>query len=309
MALYENLSEFSGKRVADFNAPGDISDFSAVAPRVRCDWDDKRTLGELLQLLLDQPGSDLIEALVFGVWMEDGESYEVTPQSAIDLLVQKSTSLPALKAVFFGDIISEENEMSWIEQGDYSQLWAAYPKLECAAFRGGNGLRLGPIEHPNLKSLIVQTGGMSTQTLEEALNAKAPLRHLELWLGDEGYGATTGVSDFDDLFSGKLFADLEYLGLKNCEYTDDLAAALVQSAIIDRIKTLDLSLGTLTDKGAKALVESGKLGNIALDISHHYVGENMIAQLKLASRSLNAADAQEPDTWDDEEHYYIAVSE
>lgn len=307
MAFHENLTEYGGKTVTDFKAPGDIADFGAVAPRLRCDYDDKQTLSDYLALLLDQPGSDQITALVIGVWKD---SYDLRPDDLLERLVARKEGLPNLRALFIGDIISEENEISWIKQGNQAILWDAFPSLEVFGVRGGDGLKLGKVRHAALKSLLIQTGGLPVEVTREALAAEAPLEHLELWIGDEGYGRTTNLADLEPLLSGALFPQLQVLGLCDCEYADELAERLASSPLMDRISKLDLSRGNLTDKGAEALIASGKLGGLTqFDITFHYVTPAMVARLQLATPCLIADEPQEADIWDGEPHYYVAVSE
>ncbi|WP_442681106.1 STM4015 family protein [Sphingomonas sp. ASY06-1R] len=310
MTVSGNLEVFAGKPVVDFKTAGDIGDFSRVAPRLRCEYDSDDSLQDLLATMLKADGVAATSALVFGLWSESGETYEVRPTTAVELLIAEKDKLPAIDALFFGDIISEENEISWIEQTDYGAMWGAFPRLSQFWVRGGNGLRLGRIDHEHLDTLVIQTGGMSRALLHEALAVNAPIRHLELWLGAEDYGADSSVEDFSDLFGDKLFPKLETLGLRNSEYSDAIAQALVAAPLLDRIKTLDLSMGTLTDAGAKALAESGRLGKLEkLDISHHYVSPEGVALLRRATPNLVADDAEEVDEWDGEKHYYVAVGE
>jgi hypothetical protein len=311
MVMYENMKQFAGKPVTTFQKAGDITDFAATAPRVRCEYDEPMTLRDYLSILFDQPGVEATTALVIGLWMENGEAFDVTPQPALEMMVAMKDKLPNLNALFIGDIVSEENELSWIGNCDHSAIWGAFPKLETYTARGGNGLRLGKINHRALKSLTLETGGMAPPLLHEALQANAPLQHLELWLGDENYGANTSVADLQNLFSGDLFPELEYLGLKNSQYSDDIAEAIAKSPLLDRIKFLDLSMGTLTDKGALALAASGKLDNLSgLDVSHHYMTEKGMAALKGAVKNVVMQEQNEPDDWGDGEmHYYVAVGE
>jgi hypothetical protein len=310
MTIHENLTEFAGLPVKDFRKPGDVADFARTAPRLRCEYEDKVTLRDFLAQLLDEPGVGAARALVFGAWMENGESYEVSPATTVEMLVAMKERLPAIEALFFGDIISEENEISWIEQGDYSSIWGAFPRLGHFGVRGGNQLSLGTINHHSLHTLVVETGGLPRAVVREALAAKAPIRHFELWLGSDAYGADTSVADFTDLLAGKLFPQLHTLALRNSEYSDAIAEAVATAPVLDRIKVLDLSLGTLTDKGARALIASGRLGKLEkLDISHHYVSPEVTEELRRATPNLVAEDPQEPDEWDGEVHYYIAVSE
>lgn len=310
MAIYENLSTFFGKPVVDFKKAGDVTDFASTAPRLRCEYDGGETLRDHLAVLLDQPGISSLEALVLGAWMENGEAFEVSPQSTIELLVSAKEQLPNLKALFVGDIISEENEISWIGQSDHSAVWGAFANLEYFGARGGNGLRLGRINSEKLATLVIETGGLPSIVVREALEASAPLQHLELWLGDENYGANTAVEDFADLLAGTLFPRLKTLALRNCQYTDQLAEALATAPIMDRIERLDLSLGTLTDRGAKALLASGKLKRlVSLDVTHHFMSPDVAAELQKSGPAVVVSDPQEPDDWDGEEHYHVAVAE
>lgn len=305
-----NLSSFGGLPVVDFTGNGAALDVTRNCPRLRCEYDGELDLRDLLAMLFDQPGADGLSALVFGLWAEGGETYEVSPQHALDMLVTFRNRLPALKHLFVGDIVSEENEMSWIDQGDYAAIWGAFPRLEEIGIRGGNNLSLGTINHQQLRKIAVETGGLDRAALREALGANAPITHFEVWLGDEGYGANTSVEDFGGLFAGELFPRLETLALRNAQYADDLAIAAAQSPLIERIKVLDLSMGTLTDKGAAALIASGKLGQLErLDIAFHYVTPEMVDELSRHTPNLVADNPQQPDDWDGEPHYYVAVSE
>ncbi len=309
--LYENLTSFFDKPVKEFVKAGDVTDFSSTAVRLRCSYDDDHSIHSLLAELLEQPGIENLEALIFGLWMEGGEAVDVAPDPAIELLVSQKERLPNLKALFVGDIVSEENEISWIEQGNMSPLWAAFPRLEHFRARGGNDLKLGKIIHSALQTLIIETGGMNKSIVHEVLESQAPLSHLELWLGDENYGDTTSLSDFEPLLEGELFADLKSLSLNNSTYQDDIAAAVAQSVVVDRLDKLGLSMGALTDKGGQALLDSDRLAHLeTLDLSHHYLSADMQKALAEKYPGVILANPQKPDDWGDGEmHYYIAVSE
>ena len=224
----------------------------------------------------------------------------------LDTLVAHKTKLPNLQALFVGDIVQEENEVSWITQGDMSALWGAFPKLTEFVARGADGLKLGKIRHERLQSLVLQSGGLSRSVVGQALAADAPLVHLELWLGAADNGANASAAHFANLFAGELFPHLKYLGLRNSEITDDLAEALAASPLLERLEVLDLSKGTLSDCGARALAASGKLSHLRmLDISHHYVSDEGLKALAEATPVLAADERQEAYDGD----FYVAVSE
>jgi hypothetical protein len=310
MTINSKLERFAGKPVIDFRKSGDIAQFAETAPRLRCEYDDKQTLSDLLAAMLAEPNSGATQALVFGLWAEDGETYEVGPGPVIETLLSAQGQLPDLAALFFGDITYEENEISWIEQGDYSAIWATFPRLGHFAARGGNSLSLGSIEHDELHTLVIEAGGLPKTVVRQALAAKAPIRHLELWLGSDEYGADTSVDDFADLFAGLLFPQLETLALRNSQYSDALAEAIAAAPVLDRIRKLDLSMGTLTDNGARALIASGRLGKLkTLDISHHYVSPAVVEELRAATPGVVADEPQAPEDLGGNPYYYIAVSE
>lgn len=308
--ISENLQAYYGKPVVDFGMDDTIEDFSGQAIRIRCSYDEPHTLSHLLSRLSQQSGVETLEALVFGVWMEGGEAVDVSPDDAIEHLVTEKEKFCGLKALFVGDIISEENEISWINQGNMAPIWSAFPDLVQFGTRGSDGLSLGRINHPSLTQLVIETGGMPRELLQEALEANAPLNHLELWLGTDEYGGTTTLKDLEPLLDGELFPDLRYLGLRNCDFGDELAEAVSSSAVLGRIDVLDLSLGTVSDRGARALLDSGRISHLSLlDLSHHYIGEETAKDLSSALESVRLDWPQTPDNWDGEDHYYVSVSE
>src|SRR5260221_14644610 len=115
-----------------------------------------------------------------------------TSDDLVETLVAACDKLPALTAIFIGDITYEDCDISWIHQSDVSPLFEAYPNLEYFWVRGGDGLSVGPVQHQHLKSLIIEAGGLNVSVPEEVLKSDLPeLEHLDLWLGKDGYGATT----------------------------------------------------------------------------------------------------------------------
>jgi hypothetical protein len=204
----------------------------------------------------------------------------------------------------------EESEISWIEQSDMSPLWTAYPDLKTFRVRGGNGLSLGQMRLLKLKRLVIETGGMPREVIDEVCRAELPaLEHLELWLGDSGYGWTGSVSQFQPILDGTLFPELKYLGLRNSEESDAIAESVAASKLPSSLEVLDLSLGTLTDNGAKALLAADISGLKKLDLHHHYISDEWVAKLQSLSCDVNTADRQEEDDYDDEIYRYVAVSE
>ena len=86
--------------------------------------------------------------------------------------------------------------------------------------------------------------------------------------------------------------------MRDCEWADDLAVALVDAPILARIKVLDLSLGNLGDRGALALAAAPVAAGLeSIDIHHHYVSDEAVAKLNALGPRINAEDREEPDMW------------
>ncbi|NES24276.1 MAG: HEAT repeat domain-containing protein, partial [Symploca sp. SIO3E6] len=185
-------------------------------------------------------------------------------------------------------------------------------QLEVLKLRGGSGLQFTPVRHYQLKKLIIQTGGLSSETISQIWALHLPaLEHLELWLGSDNYGGDSGVYTLRPLLDIQLFCELNYLGLRNSEYSDEIAKAIVHAPIIEQIKVLDLSMGTLSDEGGQVLLSSPAVKRLqTLDVSENFLSEAMINQLNQLNIEV-LAEAQKEE--EDEEYYgssrYCSVAE
>ncbi len=162
-------------------------------------------------LATDEPAQTT--GLVIGRWWHD----TVDPGD-IDVvlasIINAREKLPLLKALFVGDFTYEEWEISWIIQGDYAPVLAAYPQLEYLVIRGGSGLSFGSVQHQQLKGLIIQTGGLAAQVVRDVAAADFPaLEHLELWLGSDYYGGDSTVADLQPILHGQGFPSLTHFRL------------------------------------------------------------------------------------------------
>ena len=201
--MFSNLETFAGRPVADF-AAGEPFDFSAAVPRLRVEYDSDETAVDLLGQLLAGGEADRVPALVIGAW--SGELYDHSPAEIVEALVAAADQLPSLRALFIGDIASEENEVSWIHQSDLSALWQAFPRLEVLGIRGSNDLSLGQIRHNHLRELTIECGGLPREVLHQLAAASLPaLEHLELYLGTGNYGWDGTIDDVRPLLTGQLF--------------------------------------------------------------------------------------------------------
>ncbi|MEK3713092.1 STM4015 family protein [Paenibacillus sp. FSL R7-0333] len=259
-----------------------------------------------IERLSGSPEAAGLTSLTIGDW---GQAYENTSEEAVQALVKHSASFPALRKLFIGDMSYEECEISWINQTDLSPLLSAYPELQSLTAQGGTDLRLSKLQHDKLEELIIITGGLSKAVLADIAASRLPnLRKLELYLGVDNYGFDGGLEDLLPLIEPGKFPKLTYLGLKNSEIQDEIAAALADAPILDQLHTLDMSLGTLSDTGAEALLASERVKGLKqLNLSHHYMSDEMMLRLKNSGLPVDVSDQQQAD--DDDDWRYPSITE
>ncbi|OYD86859.1 hypothetical protein CDG77_32615 [Nostoc sp. 'Peltigera membranacea cyanobiont' 213] len=270
------VPQFANRQVVEFDANVGIVEPVNNAYALRFDYKNHENLPSKLSRLMQEPNADKLEALVFGLWSEGSQT---DSSSIVQALVDAKQRLTNLKAIFIGDLTSEDAEISWIQQSDISPILQAYPQLEILQVRGGDGLQFSPpIRHNYLKALIVETGGLSRDTVRQICNMNLPaLEHLELWFGSEDYGGNCWVEDLNPIIFAEKFPQLNYLGLRNSQFTDELINPIAGSPILDYISILDISMGTLTDAGAEELLNCSAINNLdILNVSENFLSQEMI---------------------------------
>lgn len=316
MTINEHLTTFFGRPVVTVEPGKPLPTVDGpVAWRIESedeDWDERAPLlfEAELHRFLDLVDPATVEALVVGAW-----GYAVNKDAPVPQLCAVADRLPNLRALFFGDITYEECEISWINQGDITMLLEEYPRLEVLRSRGMENLSLRPVRHEHLRELGIETGGLPREIVH-AVNASTlpALTHLELWIGMEYYQRTTEVADLAPILAGDRFPHLRYLGLRNAENADEIAAALAVAPVVPQLETLDLSLGCLGDTGAEALLAGQSLMHLTkLDLHHHYLSTDMTDRLRAALPEVDL-DLSEPKRdpsarWTDDDSRWTAVSE
>ncbi|GAB3857687.1 STM4015 family protein [Dactylosporangium cerinum] len=306
-----HITTFAGLPVVQFE-PGVVDRLdakgtprSAVAWRIETDYEaDEEAFRTVLDRCLDVVGGESVQALVVGQW---GEAYDTPPP--LHLLIAARLRLPHLRALFLGEMTSEECEISWINHTDVAPLLAAFPGLEVLRIRGADGLQLSPVRHMRLRELAVESGGLPAGVVRGIADSHLPaLTDLELWLGVSEYGGDVSVEDLAPVFSGTGVPRLRRLALRNAEIADQVAAALAGAPVVPRLDTLDLSLGILSDQGAEALLLGQPLTHLRrLDLSHHFISAELADRLRteLPGVDVDLSDEQE----EDDGERYTAVSE
>ncbi|MFC8093348.1 STM4015 family protein [Streptomyces sp. NPDC057301] len=259
-----------------------------------------------------------VRALIAGAWHEPEDGGLETDSSAvIEPLVAARDRFPALKALFLGDMVLEQSEMSWINLTDVTPLLAAFPDLEEFGVRGGRGLRFPALRHTALRKLTMESAGLPAEVVRGVGASDLPaLEHLDLWLGDPHQGGDSQVTDLEAILSGVRLPRLRHLALRNSQMQDAVAAAVASAPVVARLKVLDLSMGVLTDEGAAALLAGRPLTHLEhLDLHHHYISEPLQNRLRHALEpagvllNLDRDDAYEMHNSDGRVWRYVAVGE
>ena len=302
MTISDHLRTFAGLPVVAWDDEQTPTDPAAVAWRV--DGTD-HGIEPAFERLLERAGPGGPAALIVGEW--GGSAEDPFP---VELLTGNAGRLGNLRALFVGEMTFEECEISWIKQGDLTPLLETFPRLERLRVRGSDGLTLTPVRHEGLRELALESGGLPAPVVRAVGACVLPaLEHLELWLGDEYYGGDTRPDDLAPILAGRSLPALTRLGLRNAENADEIATAVAAAPVVAALTELDLSMGTLGDAGAGALLAGQPLTHLKrLDLSHHYLSPELAQRLadELPGVDVDVSDAQEEDEDGDR---YTAVSE
>ena len=263
---------------------------------------------EALGIVLGLPGTAFIRELVFG--SQESHDYPATWQNCIDALVEHGTPKGLTRLELnrggYWDISSTE-------LGDLSKLYPQLSKLRELTIEMGS-MELGAIDLPSLRSLEIVTGGLTTANLEAIASAKWPsLERLSLCIGetDNDYGCNVHLEDVKRLLEDGDLGRVRHLGLANTNLADEIAAMLPETRILAQLETLDLSRGTFGDEGARAILDNAAAYRHLkeIDLTHHYVSEEVGAELSKIGPRIILAEPEEADEDGDEEYRYVQISE
>ncbi|MEU9838404.1 STM4015 family protein [Actinomadura sp. NPDC048032] len=316
--IQQRLSTFAGLPVHTFDGEpdGPLPDPGEVAWGVYHHVHDNGAWGaevpENLDLLLKTVDTSKVTHLVIGFWGFSREEFD-----PVQWLVDNAGRFPRLRALFLGDILDWECHISWIQNGDISPLFAAFPGLEHFEIRGASDLRFEPLRHQRLKALRIESGGLPAEVVRAVAGGDLPaLEHLDLWIGSEQHGGSSSAEDFAPFLTGERFPSLKHLGLENGPFQDELAEALASAPVVARLESLSLAMGMLSDQGAEALLSGQPLTHLrSLDLHHAFLSEPMAERLRAAlpGVDLDLTDALGEPAWRDQEWLfsdsYVAVSE
>ncbi|HEX2314703.1 MAG TPA: STM4015 family protein [Thermomonospora sp.] len=308
MTVHQHLTEYAGLPVHGFGPETEregLPEAASVAWRVGTSFEDA-TFADVLERFVDAVDTEKVTALVIGYWNMSYEAQESAPHEPLAAVADR---FPNLRALFLGDIVMEESEISWIEQSDITPLLAAFPRLERLDVRGGTGLALDPFRSEHLRELRFESGGLPGAVVRAVAASELPnLERLEMWLGVGDYGGDATVADLAPILSGERLPSLRHLGLQDSEIQDEIAAAVAAAPVVARLETLALSMGALTDEGAEALLSGQPLTHLrSLDLHHHYLTDAMMERVRAAlpGVEVDLGDQEDPE----EEWRFVAVAE
>lgn len=236
-----------------------------------------------------------LRQITIGCWGYDGEDC-----SAIaDGIVANKEKFAHLEGLFWGDMDSEEQEISWIEQVDLGPVLDVMPLLNNLKIKGTNNLSIGKKPRPNLKSLEIISGGLPDSVVEDILGSDlSNLEKLVLYVGVEDYGFEGDLAVFKPLFSKDRFPKLKWLGIVDAEEQDAVVEMFLESDILPQLETMDISAGVLTDKGAQLLLDHvDKISHLKfINMKYNYLSDEMKKELQKALPvKIDVSDSQEYD--------------
>ncbi len=274
------------------------------------DYEEKGKDGKtMVTEILSDPDFPELKKIIIGCW---GWAAEDGCQPVLDGIVENREQFSGIEELFVGDMDFEECEVSWIIQGNYSRLWEAMPGLRELTIKGSTDLTLGNIRHDNLESLTIICGGLPESVIKEIEKAKLPnLKKLLLYIGSDNYGFDGNEDTIKSLLDHMDFPNLEYLGIADSEIQDQLAEVVLKNKIMGQLHTLDLSCGTLTDKGGALILETvPQYPNLEkLDVHYHFMTKDMVKKLQALPVEVDASDANQPDEYDGEIYLYAMLTE
>jgi uncharacterized protein (TIGR02996 family) len=259
------------------------------------------TIAALMQL----PGIGFLRSLVIGA--KDDNDYPAMWSDCIQALVKAGVP-PSLRSLAFSR--GSYWDISSTDLGDLSPLYPELEHLRELSIELG-AMTFGELDLPALETLEIVTGGLTSENVASIAEADWPaLETLSLCIGetDNDYGCTVQFSDLAPLLAAERMPRLRHLSLSNSSLADEIAAALPRSPVLPRLRTLGLDLGTMTDAGARAIIDNWQsFAHLeSLDLSHGYFSREVVDQLKqLAGPAIALDDLQRAD----EEYRYCTISE
>jgi hypothetical protein len=256
----------------------------------------QRWVGPLLARILSQP----VGQLVFEMEIRAAPNMELHYAGLVEAITAQGPL--AVRELYCGD----DDQLSWTHVPDCASLWAAAPYLEKVILEGSS-IHLGELHHERLRHLELISGGLPREPVEALVRARLPaLQHLDVWFGDSGYDAECSIDDAQGLLD-RDFASVRHMGLRNCEFSDELVPRLLQARWLPQLESLSLADSVLRDAGGRALLAgAASLRHLQrLDLEDCYLSDALYAELDQALGGILTGEQREAE----DELYYVGVGE
>jgi hypothetical protein len=261
----------------------------------------------VLRAIVQSPAAVRLRELTIGLLNFAGGGLE---DVALELI--SAGPLAELERLFIGDFVPEQQEISWVTIGDVSPLYPFTPKLQDLRLRGA-GIELGVLAHPTLAQLVIETGGLPRSSVVSVATASLPeLKYLEVWFGRPDYGGTTDIEALRPIFTSMMLPELRHLGLQNSEMQDDIAAELASAPLLAQLESVDLSMGTMHEPGAQAMLDNAAAFEhlVAINLADNFIPAALCGQLEASlGHAVDCSDQRTPDVEDGQPYYYASVGE
>jgi uncharacterized protein (TIGR02996 family) len=309
----KKLTARAAKLVAGFALPGDLE------LRWRAGFVDEacvhnndcmaRTIDApaLLGALLASPVGIALRSLKLGVLEADGHAGHV-PRVIPQTLAVVASRAQHLRSLEIGWHVDDYEDVDRVhgmavheyDVGKLGGLSEWFPSLERLDVHGVY-FELGALDLPKLRALILRPW-VGSANLRRVTAARWPrLEELELWL------AKVKPIDLAPILSGTHFPKLKALGLVNAPLTDEICARIARAPIVKQLQRLDLSRGTMTTAGARALAAGVKaLAHLDIDLDQNYLTADDLGLLREAGLRVQGGERDPSDDDDGERRPLIA---
>jgi hypothetical protein len=226
-----------------------------------------------------------------------------------DLIAVLGEVAPAtVRKLTLGDNV---DQISWYHVGNLAPIWPRVPHLRVLEIESGS-FDVGTMSLPALERAVFITGGLSSGCGRDIATAEMPaIQHLEIYYGDANYGGSCTISDVEPLLSRTDLPHLKWLGLKNSQFANDIAQAVIGAPLVAGLTTLDLSHGAMTDEGARILSDGrAKLAHLeCLDLTRNFLTDAGKALVAGICRKVVVESQEQPYDRGGELRYFVSIAE